>query len=246
MILGVGAMSIMRLDKFFSSQEICSRKEIKTHIKKGNIKINDAIAKSHEQKIDTDKDQIYLNHTLIVYKPYVYIMLNKPQGVVSASNSKSHQTVLDLVPQNLYRSDLFPAGRLDKDTEGFVLITNDGDFAHHILSPKNHIEKKYVAVLDGRLTAQGIARIEDGITLADDTICQKATLRVLDDSDTPSVEVTICEGKYHQIKRMFGVLELGVLQLKRIQMGNLPLDPNLGSSECREILHKEIQQILAN
>ncbi|MEG0693535.1 MAG: pseudouridine synthase, partial [Oscillospiraceae bacterium] len=236
-------MPIMRLDKFFSSQELFSRKDIKTFVKKGNIKINTTVAKSHEEKIDTDKDTIYLNNEEVAYKPYVYIMLNKPQGVVSASNSKSHKTVLDLVPQTLFRSDLFPAGRLDKDTEGFVLITNDGDFAHHILSPKNHIEKKYIAILDGKITSEGIAQIEAGITLADGTVCQKAKLTLLEDSDTPSVEVSICEGKYHQIKRMFGVLGLGVNYLKRTQMGHLPLDPKLGISECREILHKEIQEI---
>ncbi|MFZ2538017.1 MAG: pseudouridine synthase [Oscillospiraceae bacterium] len=239
-------MPIMRLDKFFSSQEFFSRKDIKMFVKKGNIKINTIVAKSHEEKINTDKDTIYLNNEMVEYKPYLYIMLNKPQGVVSATNSKSHQTVLDLIPPNLFRSDLFPAGRLDKDTEGFVLITNDGDFAHHILSPKNHIEKRYIAVLDGRITPEGIAQIEAGITLADDTICQTAKLTVLDDSDTPSVEVSICEGKYHQIKRMFGVLGLGVDYLKRIQMGHLQLDPKLELSECREILHKEIEEILAN
>ncbi len=215
-------------------------------MKKGNIKINSTVAKSHEEKIDTDKDTIYLNNEVVEYKPYLYIMLNKPQGVVSASSSKGHKTVLDLIPPHLFRSDLFPAGRLDKDTEGFVLITNDGDFSHHILSPKNHIEKKYIAVLDGRITPDGIAQIEAGITLADGTVCQAAKLKVIEDSDTPSVEVSICEGKYHQIKRMFGVLGLGVNYLKRTQMGNLKLDPKLALSGCREILHKEIEEILAN
>lgn len=239
-------MSVMRLDKFFSSQELFSRKDVKALVKKGSVKINNTVAKSYEEKIDTEQDQIYLNNEPVEYKPYLYIMLNKPQGVVSATTSKTHQTVLGLIPQSLFRSDLFPAGRLDKDTEGFVLITNDGDFAHHILSPKNHIEKVYIAVLDGRITPEGIAQIEEGITLADGTVCQKAKLTLLEDSDTPTVKVSICEGKYHQIKRMFGVLDLGVNYLKRIQMGHLELDPNLEVSECREILHKELQDILAN
>lgn len=238
-------MPIMRLDKFFSSQELFSRKDVKTFIKKGKIKINSTVAKSHEEKIDTDSDKIYFDNEEIPYKPYIYIMLNKPQGVVSASNSKSHKTVLDLVPPSFYRSDLFPAGRLDKDTEGFVLITNDGDFAHHILSPKNHIEKKYEAVLDGKITPEQIAQIESGITLADGTKCQTARLAIIEDSNTPTVEIAICEGKYHQIKRMFGVIGLGVNHLKRTAMGNLALDENLAQSECREILHKEIEQILA-
>lgn len=239
-------MSIMRLDKFFSSQELFSRKDIKLFVKKGNIKINNSVAKSHEEKIDTNKDIIYLNNKKVNYKPYVYIMLNKPKGIVSASNSKSHKTVLDLVPPNLYRSDLFPAGRLDKDTQGFVLITNDGAFAHDILSPKKHVDKTYLVQLDGNISNEGIKLIEKGITLADGTLCKKASISLPDINDKSKVIISICEGKYHQIKRMFGVLGLGVNELKRIKMGSLKLDENLASGECREILHKELYQILAN
>lgn len=239
-------MPQMRLDRFFSSQEIITRKEIKQHLKAGTIKINGRVAKIPEEKIDTDNDIICLNNQEVPYKPYLYIMLNKPQGVVSATNDKNHKTVLDLVPPSLFRSDLFPAGRLDKDTEGFVLITNDGDFAHELLAPKNHVEKKYIAIIDAKISMEGIAKIEGGITLADGSVCQKAKLEILENSDNPLVLITICEGKYHQIKRMFGAVDIGVNYLKRVQMGGLKLDPNLALSECREILHKEIQEILAN
>lgn len=239
-------MPQMRLDKFFSSQEILSRKEIKPYIKKGLIKINGEPAKSPEQKIDTEADKVTLNGALIAYKPFVYIMLNKPQGVVSATDDRINRTVLDLVPDKLMRTGLFPAGRLDKDTEGFVLLTNDGNFAHEILSPKHHIEKAYVVELDGILTPSDKKRIEEGITLADGTECQKAVINVLEESDYSTVEIIICEGKYHQIKRMFGVVGLGVNYLKRTRMGGLKLDPNLALGECREIVHKELAEILAN
>lgn len=237
-------MPIMRLDKFFSCQEILSRKEIKPMIKKGCIKVNDKVATSSDDKVDTDKDSVYLYGKLIEYKPYIYIMLNKPQGVVSATDDKINKTVLDLVPEELYRSDLFPAGRLDKDTVGFVLLTNDGDFAHRILSPKNHVEKKYIVRLDKDISQQDIKKIEDGITLADGTVCQSARIVMLENGEEPLLEIAICEGKYHQIKRMFGVVNCGVNYLKRTQIGSIKLDENLPEGCCKEIMHKEVENIL--
>lgn len=239
-------MPQMRLDKFFSSQELLSRKEIKPYIKKGLIKVNGSPAKSPDQRIDAGSDVITLNGETIEYKPYIYIMLNKPQGVVSATDDKINRTVLDLVPDELMRTGLFPAGRLDKDTEGFVLLTNDGNFAHEILSPKHHIEKAYIVKLDGNLSDSDKKKIENGITLADGTLCQKAKINLLENGEKSTVEIIICEGKYHQIKRMFGVVGLGVDYLKRTRMGGVILDPNLPLGECREMLHKEVQEILAN
>lgn len=237
-------MPIIRLDTFFSSQEIISRKDVKALVKKGNIKINGSPVRAFDEKLDTDKDKITLYDKEIPYKPYLYIMMNKPRGVLCVSSDKKQKTVLHLLPPSLFRSDLFPAGRLDKDTEGFVLITNDGEFAHSILSPKSHIEKKYVAVLDGVLTQEGIARIMSGITLADGDDCKPAEVRVInEESGCSTVEITLVEGKYHQIKRMFGVLDLGVDYLKRTHMGQLSLDTNLALSECREILDNEIKKI---
>ncbi|WMJ23615.1 pseudouridine synthase [Paludicola sp. MB14-C6] len=237
-------MPTMRLDKFFSSQEILSRKEVKAEVKKGTIKVNDTIPSSPEYKMDTDKDIVTYKGKEIPYKPYVYIMLNKPQGVVSATDDKINKTVLDLVPKELFRSDLFPAGRLDKDTVGFVLITNDGDFAHNILSPKNHIEKKYLVRLDKSITEEEIQQVEQGITLADGTVCRPASIQVIEAGETPLLEIVISEGKYHQIKRMFGVVNCGVTYLKRTQMGGLRLDEDLPEGICREIMHNELHKIL--
>ena len=237
-------MAIMRLDKFFSSQEILSRKDIKTAIKQGAITVNGMPAKNADMKVDTDSDTVSLNGKTIVYKPFVYIMLNKPKGVVSATDDKINKTVLDLVPDELKRNDLFPAGRLDKDSEGFVLITNDGDFAHRILSPKKHVSKRYIVGLDGRVTEDVIKAMYEGVTLSDGSVCKSADVRLLDDNDESTVEVVLSEGKYHQIKRMFGIFNLGVNSLKRVSIGGLELDENLAPGECREILHKEVERIL--
>lgn len=237
-------MPIMRLDRFFSSQEILSRKQVKPLIKSGAIKVNDTFAQSCEQKINTDTDSIFLSGKQVPYKPFVYIMLNKPEGVVSSTNDKLNKTVLSLVPPKLWRSDLFPAGRLDKDTVGFVLITNDGDFAHNILSPKNHIAKRYTVRLDNPISAENISQIEQGITLADGTSCQRCAIELQEDTKTPLLAITICEGKYHQIKRMFGVVECGVTFLKRTHMGGVPLDKSLDFGECRELTNQELLQIV--
>ncbi|MEG2429712.1 MAG: pseudouridine synthase, partial [Oscillospiraceae bacterium] len=160
-------MPLMRLDKFFASQEILTRKEIRPLLKKGNIKINGVLAKAPDQKIDTENDVIMLFNQIISYQPYVYLMLNKPQGYVSSTNDKINKTVLDLVPNELFRSGLFPAGRLDKDSTGFVLLTNDGDFSHRILSPKNHVSKIYIVRIDNEISDENIKNIESGVTLAD-------------------------------------------------------------------------------
>ncbi len=171
-------------------------------------------------------------------------MLNKPQGVVSATNDRSQKTVLDLVPESLFRPDLFPAGRLDKDTTGFVLLTNDGDFAHRLLSPKHHIAKTYHAMLDGPIPEDMIARFREGVTLKDGFVCLPALLKPLTAERQPVVEIILYEGKYHQIKRMAAACGRHVLALKRVKMGNLPLDPDLPEGGCRELLHKEFVKLL--
>ena len=170
-------------------------------------------------------------------------MLNKPKGVVSASEDKNQPTVVDLVPQNLWRKGLFPAGRLDKDTTGFVLITDDGEFAHDILSPKKHIPKTYHALVDGAITERMEADFAKGVRIGED-FTLPASLKKL--SSTPQGdwgEVILKEGLYHQIKRMFGVYGLKVLELKRVQMGKLPLDPQLPEGECRELSEEELRMV---
>ena len=234
----------MRLDKFFASQSLASRKEVKELVKKGLIKVNGLPARSADMSIVPEEDTVLLNGKEIAYKEHIYIMLNKPQGVVSATEDRLHPTVLDCVPPSLFRKDLFPAGRLDKDTVGFVLLTDDGDFAHRILSPKKHVDKTYEAIISERVTSEDIVAFREGVQLGDGTICLRAELEVLSSEEQPLVRIVIHEGKYHQIKRMFEARGKRVLFLKRTAIGGLMLDESLASGECKEILHKELEQIL--
>lgn len=239
-------MEKMRIDRYFSSQEICSRSEIKTALRKGLVTVNGTVIKQADYKIDPQQDRILFAGKEVSYQPYVYYMLNKPMGVVSATEDKKQKTVLDLVPPELYRSDLFPAGRLDKDTTGFVLLTNDGDFAHRILAPKSHIEKTYHAGVKAPITEADIEAFSTGITLASGEVCLPAKLRLLQEAAEDRLticEVIICEGKYHQIKKMFEARGNKVLTLRRIKMGELELDPALSEGGCRVITEDELRKI---
>lgn len=229
-----------RLDKILASQGTLSRRDVKEIVKKGRISINGIVTKKSDVKIDIGKDIVTLDGELLSLKKHIYIMLNKPQGVVSASESDTDKTVVNLVPDELFRKGLFPAGRLDKDTTGFVLITDDGDFAHEILSPKNHIFKTYLATLEHSLTQSDIEMLENGITLADGTTLKEAKVEVLEDGEHPLVQIMICEGKYHQVKRMFAAAGNKVIALHRSKMGNLELDSALNPGECREITPNEL------
>ncbi len=234
-----------RLDKILASQGSLSRKEVKEMIRKGRISLNGAVVKDSAVKVDENSDTVSVDGVEIMLKKHIYIMLNKPQGVVSASESDTDKTVVDLVPDELFRKGLFPAGRLDKDTTGFVLITDDGDFAHKILSPKNHIFKTYIAELEHELSADDIKSLENGITLGDGTELQGSKVDVIKDSDKPLVKIMICEGKYHQVKRMFAATGNKVLSLHREKMGDLSLDESLKSGECREITPEELSKVTA-
>ena len=234
----------MRLDKFFTSQSLASRKEVKELVKKGLVKINGIPARSSDMTITPEEDVILLNGKTISYKEHIYIMMNKPQGVVSATEDNLHATVLYLVPPELFSKGLFPAGRLDKYTVGFVLVTDDGDFAHRILSPKKHVSKTYEAIISDAVSSEDISAFQEGLQLKDGTLCLRAELKVLKPGKQPLVQIVIHEGKYHQIKRMFEARGKKVLFLKRTKIGNLSLDENLAPGECKEILHKELDQIL--
>lgn len=232
-----------RLDKILSLALKLSRSDVKKLLKKQGVTVNGTSVKAGDIKIDPYSDEIKVNGTPITYQKYIYIMMNKPQGVISASNDKTQKTVIDLVSDDLMRDGLFPAGRLDGDTTGFVLITDDGDFAHRILSPKNHVEKTYHARLSQRLNDGDTEKFLNGIELKDGTLCLEAKLTVIEDSDTPLVEVIIHEGKYHQVKRMFAALGNRVTELKRVKIGNLLLDEKLKEGQCREITKEEIRLI---
>ena len=182
---------------------------------------------------------------MLLIKEHLYLMMNKPAGVLSAARDPKQPTVLDLVPAEYRRTGLFPAGRLDKDTEGFVLITDDGDFAHRILAPKKHVPKTYHARIDGPVTEQMLQGFAEGVQLEDETeLCLPAQLRLLQEGDEPLCEVVLTQGMFHQVKRMFLAYGRRVLWLKRVAMGGLMLDENLASGQCREILDKEIEMLL--
>ena len=232
-----------RLDKILASQGTLSRRDVKEIMKKGRVSVNGNVVKDSSFKVDINKEEVCLDGEKILLKKHIYIMMNKPQGVVSASEGEKEETVVDLVPDELYRKGLFPAGRLDKDTTGFVLITDDGDFSHKILSPKNHIFKTYLARLDHQLSDVDIKMLETGITLGDGTILKEAKVEIVEQSDTPLVKIMICEGKYHQVKRMFAAAGNKVVALHRSKMGGLELDSALNPGECREITPEELQKI---
>ncbi|MEG0978964.1 MAG: pseudouridine synthase [Oscillospiraceae bacterium] len=236
-------MSQERLDKLITSQGTLSRLEAKKLIKSNLVRVNGAIIKKPEEKFDAEKVKIEINGKLIEFRRYVYIMLNKPKGIVSASRGKNQETVIDLVPDKLFRDGLFPAGRLDSDTTGFVLITDDGDFAHQILSPKSHVKKTYVATLAEPISEEKVEMLESGIKLADGTECMSAEIEMIDTETQRVVQIKICEGKYHQIKRMFAAVGNKVTELKRVAMGDLQLDTNLELGKCREITKEELKLV---
>lgn len=234
---------LQRLDKLIASQGRFSRREVQELIKNGAVKVNGITVRDRGAKSDDEKDIICVNGEQLDFQRFVYIMLNKPKGVVSATNDKNEKTVIDLVPKEFKGRNLFPAGRLDITTTGFVLVTDDGDLAHRILSPKNHIEKTYEARLAESVTEGQLEAVRNGIELKDGTKCLPAKVTVLADGEKPLVEIKICEGKYHQIKRMFAAAGNGVIELKRTQMGRLTLDPSLKEGECRLLDAHEVQKI---
>ena len=232
-----------RLDKLIANSGTLSRKEVQKLIKTGEVRVNGVSVRDRGFTVDPENVSVTVGGEELNLKKYVYIMLNKPEGVVSAARDDREKTVIDLVPGELKKKNLFPAGRLDRNTTGFVLITDDGDFAHRILSPKNHVEKTYEARLAEPIGTVSLEKIAEGITLGDGTECLPAKLRVLEDGENPLIEVKICEGKYHQIKRMFAAAGNAVIELKRVQIGSLPLDSNLAAGECRLLNEDEVKKI---
>ena len=232
-----------RLDKAIAMQGALSRSEVKTLIRKGEVTVNGQVVKSADFGVDFDSDTIAVQGWELTLRQHLYLMMNKPKGVVSASEDRHERTVVDLVPERLFRKGLFPAGRLDKDTTGFVLLTDDGAFAHDILSPKKHIPKTYHALVDGPITEQMERDFAQGIRIGPDQTLP-ASLKKLSSCERGDWgEVILREGLYHQIKRMFGVYGLKVLELKRVKMGRLPLDPDLKEGECRELTPEELRLV---
>lgn len=233
----------MRLDKFLCSCLAVTRSEAKKIIKKG-VLVNRTLVKDPNIKINEEFDKIIVNDKELTYSKYVYFMLNKPQGVITATKDNKDKTVLDLLSVEDKIKDPFPVGRLDKDTEGLLLITNDGDLAHNLLSPKKDIWKKYYVEVDGFLTADIVGQFARGITLQDGYICKKAILELQECSEIlSSAFINITEGKFHQIKRMMNAVALNVTYLKRVSMGDLVLDSNLILGEYRHLTDEEIKNL---
>lgn len=231
-----------RIDKIISSQLNITRNEARQLIKTKKVLLNGVPVKSLNEKADTEQDIITADGREISFKKYVYIMMNKPKGVISSTDGRKtgEKTVVDILPDDMKRRNLFPAGRLDKDTTGFMLITDDGEFAHRILSPKHHIPKTYIAVLDKPFDDMLVKAFENGVEIGDD-ICMPAEISAKD-GDFNTAVVTIRQGMYHQIKRMFKKFGITVMELKRIKMGSLALDENLAEGQCRYIENDEISK----
>lgn len=225
-------MKKQRLDKLISNQLILSRSVVRTGIHKGKATVNGTVVRDAAFLVDTQSDNVMYDGVSVGYKEFVYILMNKPKGILSASNDKSRKTVIDIVPEYLKRQGLFPVGRLDKDTTGLLLITDDGVFAHNCISPKKAISKSYIVELDGNVTDNMITVFKDGVTLVDGTVCRPAILENLGEN---KARIIITEGKYHQIKRMFGIVGLGVNGLHRESIGGLVLPSSLSEGECVEM-----------
>lgn len=233
-------MSKTRLDKFIASQLNISRKDARIGIRKGFATVNGETVKSADFVFDTESAEVNFSGQAVEYKEFIYIVMNKPRGVLSATEDKNKETVIDLIPDELKRKGLFPVGRLDKDTTGLLIITDDGDFAHQVLAPQKNVYKTYVAELDGYITEKTLNIFSKEITLADGTICRRAYLKRIDNR---TAEIKICEGKYHQIKRMLGVADLGVNALKRIGIGNYYLADDLAEGACKEVQKAQLNGI---
>ena len=229
-----------RLDKLLASTGRWSRREAKQLIKEGRVLVDGRLAGSGEEKADPASAAILVDGVPLALRRHTYVMLHKPEGVLSATEDPRQRTVLDLLPPELRRG-LFPVGRLDKDTEGLLLLTDDGDLAHRLLSPKNHVDKVYHARLDRPLGPADQAAFAQGITLADGLRCMPADLELI--GDGTEVLVTLHEGKFHQIKRMAASRGAAVCWLKRLSMGPLQLDPALEKGEYRLLTHKEVAKI---
>lgn len=232
-------MEKIRLDKFVSSQLGISRTDAKKLIRSGCVLLNGKLPAGGDVQFDAENDEVCVNGKQIRYKKHIYIMMDKPKGIVSASESPNEKNVIDLVPEDLRRNGLFPAGRLDKDTTGFVLITDDGEFAHNILSPAKHISKTYIVSLEREVRTDEYTQFEQGMELGD-IVLKPASLKRIEEL---TYEIVITEGRYHQIKRMFLKTGNRVTELRRIKMGSLMLDPDLKSGECRELTTEELTLI---
>lgn len=236
------AVIMLRLDKYLADMQVGTRSEVKQMIRKGLVTVDGLVIKKPEEKVDCESQVVTCGGVIVSYQQYEYYMLNKPAGVVSATEDPRDQTVIDLI-EDRRRKDLFPAGRLDKDTEGLLLITNDGALAHDLLSPKKHVDKKYYARIEGAVTEEDIKMFQEGVDIGEKKMTLPAVLTILRSGEESEITLTICEGKFHQVKRMFEAVGKKVTYLKRLSMGSLVLDEQLFPGEYRTLTEQELTQL---
>ena len=235
----------MRLDKFLVESGFGSRSQVKQLLKKGQVWVNGAAVTSAKTQIDERSDQIVVDGQTLVYEKFVYYLLNKPKGVISATEDDRHKTVLDLLDDTARQKEVFPVGRLDVDTHGLLLLTNNGQLSHAMLSPKRHVAKVYQAQVAGLMDQADVERFAQGIELKDFT-CQPAQLEIIERDEgaqTSLVRITLSEGKFHQVKRMVLACGKEVIDLQRLSMGPLQLDPNLELGQWRRLTEEEMQSL---
>ncbi|SCH98040.1 MULTISPECIES: pseudouridine synthase [unclassified Romboutsia] len=233
----------LRIDKVLSNIGCGSRAEIKKYCKQGIIVVNGKTVSNPGLQVDTEKDEILFNGEKVTYREFIYLMMNKPDGYISATFDKRDPIVLDLIDSSYLVFEPFPVGRLDKDTEGLLVLTNDGQLSHRVLSPKKHVPKTYYAKIDGVVTDEDIRAFEKGVILDDGYETMPSQLKILKSDEESEIELTIHEGKFHQVKRMFESVGKKVVYLKRLSMGKLKLDESLALGEYRELTEEEIKLI---
>ncbi|MBH0230204.1 rRNA pseudouridine synthase [Halobacillus yeomjeoni] len=235
----------MRIDKLLANMGYGTRKEVKGLLKGGNVRVNGQPEKSPKTHIDPEKDSVTVMGEEVDYREFIYLMMNKPGDLISATEDAHDTTVIDILQPEDLVFEPFPVGRLDKDTEGLLLITNDGKLAHKLTSPKKDVGKTYYAVIQGKVTEEDVSLFTKGVTLDDGYKTKPAELEILSSDEQSEIELTITEGKFHQVKRMFEAVGKKVLYLQRIRMGDLELDPDLDLGEYRELTDEEIDYLLS-
>ncbi len=232
---------VMRIDKLLANMGFGSRKEVKKLLKDGVVKVDDKVVKDAKFHVNVEQQEVTIHGEPVEYKEFVYLLMNKPQGVISATEDDEHETVIDLLEMEDVIFEPFPVGRLDKDTEGLLLITNDGQLAHQLLSPKKHVPKKYYAKVEGYVTEKDVEAFRHGVVLDDGYKTNPADLTIITQGDISEIELVITEGKFHQVKRMFESVGKKVVYLKRTEMGPLSLDEDLELGEYRELTEEEVE-----
>lgn len=235
----------MRIDKLLSNMGYGSRKDVKILLKQGAVRVDEQPVKDAKRHVDPNTEQVTVFGETVDYRPYVYLMLNKPEGVISATEDNVESTVIDLIDPSYAHYELFPVGRLDKDTTGLLLITNDGAFNHALMSPRKHVDKVYIAEVDGEMTVEDVRQFAEGVELEDGYTTKPARLEILSrNGRRTTIRLTLSEGKYHQVKRMVAAVGKHVERLERVQIGPLELDANLERGDYRELTEEEVRLLM--